>query len=156
MILYHGTYVFFDTIDLRCSMDKRDFGMGFYTTTSFEQANRWALKIGKRSRVKGIVIEYEIEDFKDLKTKEFMVNGEWLDFITKNRTVGGLEHDYDIVIGPVADDTVFNVIDAYFDGDYTKDEAIKRLKAWKCQNQISFHTNNAIEKLKLRGWEYAN
>ena len=156
MTLYHGTYVFFDTIDLNRSMDKRDFWMGFYTTTSFEQANRWALKIGMRNKTRGIVIEYEISDFNELKTKEFIVNGEWLDFITKNWTIGGLEHNYDIVIGPVADDTVFNVIDAYFDGDYTKEEAIKRLKAWKCENQISFHTSRAISKLRLRSWKYAN
>lgn len=42
------------------------------------------------------------------------------------------------------------------DGDYTKDEAIKRLKAWKCENQISVHTYRAIERLKLVRWEYAD
>lgn len=99
MNLYHGTYIYFDQVDLNNSLDKRDFGMGFYTTTNLEQANKWALKIRKAK---------------------------------------------------------FNVIDTYLDGDYTKDEAIKRLKAWKCENQISFHTYKAIKRLKLVRYEYAN
>lgn len=52
MNLYHGTYIYFDQIDLNNSLDKRDFGMGFYTTTNLEQANKWALKIGKRNRTR--------------------------------------------------------------------------------------------------------
>lgn len=40
MNLYHGTYIYFDQIDLNNSLDKRDFGMGFYTTTNLEQANK--------------------------------------------------------------------------------------------------------------------
>jgi hypothetical protein len=156
MILYHGTYILFEKINLEYSLDKRDFGMGFYTTTSFEQSNRWALKMGKRKRTRGIILKYQIDDFNDLSVKNYETDGEWLDFITQNRTIGGLNHNYDIVIGPVADDTVFNVIDAYFDGDYTKDEAISRLKAWKCENQISFHSYKSVERLKFMGWEYAN
>lgn len=156
MNLYHGTYIYFNQIDLNNSLDKRDFGMGFYTTTNLEQANKWALKIGKRNRTRGIILYYEIDSFEELNVKRYDVNEEWLDFISKNRTIGGLNHNYDIVIGPVADDTVFNVIDTYLDGDYTKDEAIKRLKAWKCENQISFHTYKAIKRLKLVRWEHAN
>ncbi|WP_252224116.1 DUF3990 domain-containing protein [Clostridium sp. ZBS2] len=53
MKLYHGIYTYFEKIDLNNSLDKRDFGMGFYTTTNFKQATKWALKIGKRNRTRG-------------------------------------------------------------------------------------------------------
>ena len=76
----------------------------------------------------GIILHYEIDGFEELNVKICEVNETWLDFISKNRTIGGLNHNYDIVIGPVADDTVFNVIDTYLYGDYAKNEAIKRLK----------------------------
>jgi hypothetical protein len=55
----------------------------------------------------------------------------------------------DLVIGPVANDTVFNVIDLYIDGILDKDETIKRLKIRKLFDQWTFCTEKAISFLKF-------
>ena len=81
MILFHGTNKHFDTIDLSTSKDKRDFGKGFYTTTIYEQAEKWAKNQLVRYGGDGsFVKEYEFNTDKNLKMKIFSeMNGEWLE-----------------------------------------------------------------------------
>ncbi len=108
MKLFHGTNKKFYEIDLMKSKDKRDFGKGFYTTTIFNQAEKWA----KNQLVRyggdcSFVKEFEFIERADLKIKEFPeMNAEWLEFVKKCRTEGGIPHDYDIIKGPVANDQV--------------------------------------------------
>lgn len=66
---------------------------------------------------------------------------EWLDFISINRK-GQCEEIYDIVIGPVADDGVYEVVRFYEIGIYDLEETVKRLKVEKLYNQVLFHTEN--------------
>ena len=72
---------------------------------------------------------------------------EWLDFICANRQ-GMNTGEYDIVIGPVADDKVYRVVVEYENGDIDKDTALKKLKVEKLCNQILFHTEKALAYLK--------
>jgi len=150
MILFHGTNKNFDQIDLSMSKDKRDFGQGFYTTTIFEQAEKWAKNQLVRYGGDGsFVKEYEFVENKKLKIKVFSeMNTEWLEFIKQCRTDGGTPHDYDIIKGPVANDNTMRTIALYISGVYTAEQAINQLQYFRVNNQVSFHTEKALHCLK--------
>lgn len=77
---------------------------------------------------------------------------EWLDFIASCRT--GIPHDYDIVEGPMADDTIFNYVQNFIDGKISRDAFWSLAKFKKPTHQISFHTAKALTTLKfLKGSE---
>ena len=89
-----------------------------------------------------------------LKVKRFdRLNEEWLEFIKKNRSKGGLQHDYDVVIGPVADDNTMETVQLYMANILTAEEAVERLRYNKVNNkvnnQVSFHTEKALQYVKL-------
>ena len=65
-----------------------------------------------------------------------------------NRQSDNLDHQYDIVIGPVADDNLYQVLILYENGTYNVSDTIKRLKTYVLKNQISFHTVEALNTLK--------
>lgn len=71
---------------------------------------------------------------------------EWLEFVLSNRN-GDLIHDYDIALGPVADDGVYDTLMDYMRGYLTKEVAIERLKARKYDGQVLFHTDKSLERL---------
>lgn len=150
MILYHGTGIRFAQIDLSKSKDKRDFGKGFYTTTIFEQAEKWAqnqyIRYGTENK---IVKEYAYHSDDTLKIKVFKeMDEEWLAFIKKCRIEGGTPHDYDIVQGPVANDNTMRTIALYISEIYTAKQAIEQLRFFKVNDQISFHTEKALGCLR--------
>ena len=149
IVLFHGTIEDFKEIDLAKSRNKRDFGMGFYTTVLEKQAHSWAKSLANRYSLKEYYVKsYVFHKNDGLKIKKFSeFNEEWLDMVSKNRMNGGIQHDYDVVIGPVADDNTMSTIQRYMDGAITSDEAIKKLKYAKMSNQVSFHTEKAIETL---------
>lgn len=149
MILYHGTGICFKEIDLLKSKDKRDFGKGFYTTTIFEQAEKWAKNQYFRYGTAGsFVKEYEYVSAVNLKIKVFDgMNKEWLEFVKKCRTEGGTPHDYDIIQGPVANDNTMRTIAFYISGVYTVEQVIQQLSFFKVNDQISFHTQEALKCL---------
>ena len=104
LILYHGSNQDFDEIDISKSKDKRDFGKGFYTTTLREQAADWAKALFDRYKGDGILVyEMEFELTSNLSVKSYEgLSEEWLFMVQKNRTLGGIQHNFDIVRGPVA------------------------------------------------------
>ncbi|MCR5124696.1 MAG: DUF3990 domain-containing protein [Treponema sp.] len=77
------------------------------------------------------------------------MNLEWLDFIKNNRANGGIQHDFDVVIGPVADDKTVQTVQLYLLGTINAEEAMNRLRYNKVNNQFSFHTENALKYIKL-------
>ena len=151
LILYHGSNHDFDTIDLSKSKDKRDFGRGFYTTTIRQQAEDWASSLFDRYKGDGIFVyemEFELPGSLSVKTYEGL-SEEWLLMVQKNRTLGGIQHNYDIVQGPVANDKTARAIALYIAGVINADEAIRRLKFNQVNNQVSFHTPAAISCLRM-------
>ncbi|WP_308463849.1 DUF3990 domain-containing protein [Clostridium botulinum] len=76
---------------------------------------------------------------------------EWLNMIKNNRLNGGIQHDYDVVIGPVADDNTMRTVALYVDGIYNESMAIEQLKFSKSNNQVSLHTIRALSKLEFLG-----
>ncbi|MBU3209671.1 DUF3990 domain-containing protein [Clostridium algidicarnis] len=153
LLLFHGTNQLFDNIDLNKSKDKRDFGKGFYTTTLELQSRNWAENMFIRYGKYGIyVMKFKLKDISDLKVKEFKgLDKEWLNMIKDNRLNGGIQHNYDVVIGPVADDNTMRTVALYVDGVYNEDMAIEQLKFSKSNNQVSIHTNKALNKLEFIG-----
>ncbi len=149
--VYHGTNYKFNKIDLTKSKNYRDFGTGHYCTILEKQAISWAKQMYKRRNTGGIYIyEYDLLLSDDLKVKRFtQIDEEWLEFIKFNREKGGLNHNYDIVIGPVADDNTFETVQLFTSGILTLNEAITRLRYNDLNNQISFHTDKAIGLLKF-------
>lgn len=148
MKVYHESYVAVPQPDLTHSRENVDFGKGFYTTPIYEQAEQWAKRFRKQNKT-GIVSEYSFDDssLSDVKVLIFeSYSEEWLDFILQCRTCKDAT-DYDIVIGGVANDRVFNTVELYFDGLIDKAEAIKRLMYEETNLQITFRTEAALSKL---------
>lgn len=154
MILYHGSYLEIAEPDLLHSRPNVDFGRGFYVTPIYEQAAKWCGKFKRRGR-SGIISRYLFEEsHKDrLRIMEFDSYSEaWLDFILSCRS-GKDSSDYDLVIGGVANDRVFNTVELFLDGLIDKNEALNRLRYEKPNLQICFRTEKALELLHFEGSE---
>lgn len=112
MKLYHGTNIDFDHIDINKSKPNKDFGRGFYLSADYEQAKNMAdIKVEQMETGMSLVQEYSISEIemKSLKCMTFDdYTEEWAKFILLNRNNPSAvpAHDYDIVIGPIADDRV--------------------------------------------------
>ena len=149
MIVYHGSNVVVEQPKILQSVRMLDFGVGFYTTSNKGQAVRWAEKVAdRREPSEKIVSLYEFdceEAERNLTIIRFDEPTEkWLDFVCANRSGRKIADPYDIVIGPVADDMVYTVVQFYENGVYDKNDAIKRLKVEALFNQILFHTDRAL------------
>ena len=151
LILYHGSNKNFDVVDLSKSKDKRDFGRGFYTTTLREQAEDWAEALFDRHKGDGIFIyETELELTGDLSVKSYEgLSEEWLQMVQKNRTLGGTQHQFDVIQGPVANDKTMRTITLYIAGIIDANETIRRLQFDQVNNQVSLHTPSALSHLKI-------
>ncbi len=141
----------------RASYRPLDFGTGFYTTTSYDQASRWVKNRLDRdpSAHMGFVTSYEFDETafaaSGLKRLDFPNNPvtvDWFRFIMKNRKLRNPEHGYDIVTGPVANDRVYAVILQYEAGFLTEEEAVARLKPYRLSDQVLFHTERSLAFLK--------
>ena len=154
MKLYHGTNVDFDVIDLTKSNKYKDFGQGFYLTDIRSQAEELA---AKKSRLFGgypIIQEYEFDESllsgAELKVLKFdKPSTEWAEFIFKNRSRdNNFTHDYDIVIGPIANDGVAYLLGRYEEGTLTIEELSDKLDYKKLNSQYFFGTNKSLKYLK--------
>lgn len=156
MRIYHGSTFRVEKPNLEILNYRTDFGKGFYTTTDMEQAKRWAkIKKGRLEKTERseelhqYINVYEYKEDKNLNILNFTeATEEWLKFVYKNRQSDELVHQYDIVIGPVADDNLYQVLVNYENGVYDMEETIKRLKTYLLSNQISFHTLKSLECVK--------
>lgn len=149
MIVYHGSYCIVDNPLVSFSRDALDFGKGFYITKIEEQAINWTNKFKRRGK-KGYLNIYklDIDKVKEIyKVKEFLsYDLEWLDFILGCRAGSNIYLEYDIVIGGIADDRVYNTIELYQDQLIKKDEALKRLQYYKPNQQICIINQEVIDK----------
>lgn len=148
--LFHGSNQTVEKPEIGFSTHKTDFGNGFYATESQRQAEEWARKVCDRSSSGAPTVSiYQFEPSEDLRVLSFKSPcSAWLDFVISNR-VEDAEHDYDIVSGPVADESVYDTIYDYIHGDITKDEAIVLLKPMKMDGQVLFHTSESIKSISF-------
>ena len=141
MKIYHGGYNTIETPEIRISKYTKDFGTGFYCTELKEQAERWS----KRYDTPTVSI-YNFEQNNDLKILHFTeMTEEWLDFIVNCRK--GVVHDYDIVIGAMANDQVYNYISDYVSGILTREQFWVLAKFKHPTHQINFCTMEALKCL---------
>lgn len=155
--LFHGSNEKVTEPKIRPNLRALDFGAGFYLTSNEKQAAKWAKSVLKR-RKKGnaILNSYEFDETKlsALRVLRFeTANADWLDFVVNNRKELLIENSYDLVIGPVANDSTLPVIDDYMDGIYTKEEAVRRLLPQNLTDQYAFLSNRALELLTFEGGE---
>ena len=153
MKLYHGSTVAVRKPSLRPGRQNADFGKGFYTTSNPEQAERWAhIKQEREGAPRAVVSVYEFDetllDSPDWNIRQFTGADEsWLYFVTDCRKPRG--HDYDLVLGPVANDKVFTTVNLFESGVLSAEAAILQLKAYKTYDQMSFHTDKTIGTLRF-------
>ncbi|MBR1931777.1 MAG: DUF3990 domain-containing protein [Lachnospiraceae bacterium] len=150
MIVYHGSVEIIEAPDILHSYRALDFGKGFYVTTVKEQAERWAKrKADIMNKTQGIVNIYRMsENTIDLKEKAFGENlEEWLDFVCDCRDGGKEYSNYDLIVGKVADDKVFRVVDLYHTGIWDRERALKEIKVYPTYDQIAFITQKAIDSM---------
>ena len=140
MILYHGTNADIESIDLTKGLRFKDFGNGFYLTPNRETACRMAQK---RARLFGGTSDLKVRVFPEKASVE------WLLFVDANRDRKSQQpvHDYDIVVGPIADDGVVLQLTNYREGIYSPEEAARLLQDRYLDQQYYFGTERALNYL---------
>lgn len=137
-IIYYGSYCKIEKPQIIEGKYKKDFGTGFYCTILEEQAIKWAKKYDTP-----VVNQYEYNENPKLNIKNFTImTEEWLNFIIDCRN--GKKHDYDIVIGAMADDQVYNYISDLIDGIITREAFWELAKFKHPTHQIAFCTKEAL------------
>lgn len=153
MNLYHGSNLEVNTPRLMPRARALDFGRAFYLTSDFEQAARWArTTVLRRGEGSAVVSFYELDEASASALSWLRFgepNGEWLKYVTKNRTGVSDDADYDIVAGPVANDNTMPVLNLYFKGAYSEEEALRRLLPQRLKDQFALKTDAALACLKF-------
>ncbi len=172
MILYHGSYCIVENPDLQKCAKYKDFGQGFYLTTSKEQAKSFARTVTAKAKVRGLISSQEqfgyvsffrVDDIQDLKTFGFeTANKEWLHCIVAHRKSDAFSDmmnkmkDFDVISGKIANDNTNATILAYMGNLYGKmgsetadNMCISLLLPEKLQDQFCFKTETAVSKLRF-------
>ncbi len=154
MKLYHGGNIGIPEPRIIIPDSKRtvDFGHGFYTTTNYEQAERWSRIRRQRNQNSGFVSIFEapnnLLEIPALKVLRFnSADHAWLDFVMKNRNDLNFQHDYDLVAGPVANDRVYTTLSLFESELLDANETIHRLKTYVLTDQMLFHSEKALRHL---------
>lgn len=166
MILYHGTNLEIQSIDLALCRPYKDFGRGFYTTEILAQAQKMAKRVARIYGGSPIVNAYEIvDDFmnnQELNTIDFgnIPSERWAMFVMNNRNKFfvdyssvncNFDYKYDIVCGPIADDDMA-VLFRQYQNNLLSLEALKNGMSFReLTRQYSFHTERAVRLLKKVG-----
>lgn len=140
-VLYHGTVSEIETVNVKLGRGRKDFGRGFYMSVSKNQAvgmmhkkyreavrrsrgkqeNAFSEKLYEISLAEQIIPELNIKIFE-------RADLEWLDFVLLCREQGGMPHNFDLVVGPTADDDTALCLKAYWDGLYGKTGSVEAKK----------------------------
>lgn len=154
MILYHGSLEQVICPEIREPNRTLDYGSGFYTTTSFKQAEDWVRrKMKEKETNAGYVNVFDFDEEVQKRVNCLIFDApteEWVDFVMQNRTQKGFSHSYDIVFGPVANERVYAAFALYEGGLLSKQELIAALKTYKLVDQYLFHTEIALKYLTFK------
>lgn len=152
--IFHGSLDKVMLPEIRVPNRTLDYGCGFYTTTSFQQAEEWVLR-HRKDKVKpfcGYVNVYEI-DIDEVKNGNCLwfdrPTEEWVDFVYSNRNDRNFQHNYDFVYGPVANDKVYAAFTLFESGLINKRELIAELKTYTLVDQLLMHTTESLKVLKF-------
>ena len=149
MIVYHGSNIVVEKPDVNHSFRPLDFGKGFYVTTVREQAVRWANRKAVVDGSAPILNTYEMSENPDTLLKKSFSDDleEWINFVCNCRDGKQDYAKYDIIVGKVANDKVFRVVDMYHSGIWDLKRALEEIKVYPSYDQIAFITQRAIDAL---------
>ena len=148
MIVYHGSNVEVPVPRILQNGFYKDFGYGFYCTSYEKQEKRWAMT----RKGESILNRYEYRLHPDLKVLSFVeMTDEWLDFVVDCRR--GIEHAYDIVEGPMADDQIWNFVEGFVAGRIPREAFWGLVKFNYPTHQIVFCAEAALSTLTFEGSE---
>ena len=154
MIVYHGSNIAIEAIDLAKCRPNRDFGRGFYVTKFRRHAENMAKSMGRKHNSEGVVTEFEYHESAFTrhicKIKHFeKYDEDWLDFVVLNRNKNSPQpaHEFDIVESPVANDKIQKRIDNFLRGEITKSDFLEELKWHAETHQICFCTDGSLQTL---------
>lgn len=154
MLVYHGSNVAVEKPEIRKPNRNLDFGMGFYTTMNAEQAHSFSRIVCNRRGGNSVVSTYNFDHETAqnvLKIKTFSyADEEWFDFVCDKRMGRYKGEEYDIIIGPVANDTVYLTFLGFLAGITSREEALKQLKIRELFNQVTFCTDNSLKFLSFK------
>jgi len=167
-VVYHGSTSLLDKIDVTMGKPYKDFGRGFYVTESKFHATNLARRnkriemsrYGRSCKAYLYTYELDMSGLSVLSVKEFInADFEWVQFVLANRKTRTRTHNYDVVIGPTANDDTMVVLNAYLDGiygDVGSDDALgillKNIEAENLPEQIYFGTEKAVALLTQTGY----
>lgn len=140
---YQGDNKVLDEPKIYLDGSYKDFGYGFYCTNFEKQAKRWALT----KKNKHVVNVYSYTENKNLNCLIFKeMSDEWIDFVVSSRQ--SIKHEYDIVEGPMADDTIWNYVDDFARGLISRTAFWELVKFKYPTHQIVFCTEAALKCLE--------
>ncbi len=139
MILYHTSQIEILVPDIHCGRKNADFGQGFYLTPDYDFTYRWVWQ-------DAIVNRYEL-DLEGLRVHSFSRTMEWFEYIFHNRRAEDTL-DADIVIGPIANDTIFDTLGIISSGYLSSEEALRLLMIGPEYTQVAVKTAMAAKQLK--------
>lgn len=144
--IYHGSNVEVSSPRILQNGFYKDFGYGFYCINLERQAKRWTMT----RKGKTVVNRYEYVPDKNQKILSFSeMSDDWLDFVVSCRR--GIEHDYDIVEGPMADDQIWNYVEGFMEGRVSKAAFWELVKFRYPTHQIVFCTEEALKTITFKG-----
>ena len=144
MLLYHTGFLEIKEPDIHYGRKNADFGQGFYLSDKEEFSRRWATE----KKDHDTYINYYELDLNDLKIKTFERNAAWFDYIYHNRKgYPDVYAEYDLIIGPIANDTIFNTFGFTTSGFLTQEESLKLLDIGPEYTQIVIKTEKAVNNL---------
>ena len=154
MILYHGSNMAVQKPRLMPTRRLLDFGTAFYLTSVFEQARKWsehAVKMRESGIATVSVFEFDSACLPNLRVLKFdSPDHPWLRFVAANRTGKPMKDEYDLIIGPVANDQSIRTVNDYLKGYFSEDIAIQLLLPQKLKDQYAFKTEAALACLQFK------
>lgn len=146
IIVYHGSNVAVSCPRIMINGHYKDFGYGFYCTRIEKQAKRWAIS----RRGDSVVSHYTYTENPNLKMLIFdQMTEKWLDFVANCRL--GIEHSFDIVEGPMADDQIWDYVESFIAGEISRAAFWELVKFKYPTHQIAFCTQAALQTLHYEG-----
>lgn len=146
MKVYHSSNMVVEHPDIQHSRKYLDFGRGFYMTTLYEQAERYALRFKRRGQqawLNTYELEFEAGSWNVLRFETY--DKQWLDFVAQCRD-GKDVGDYDLVVGGIANDKVILTLDRYFSGEISQEEALGMLRFEKPNIQYCIRSERMLKE----------
>lgn len=142
--LFHAGFSVIKEPDIHIGRRNADFGQGFYLTANSEFAHRW---VRERKGEQTIVNTYEL-DTGNLTIRRFHRDEEWFDYIFGNRNNFPDDLNADVIIGPIANDTIYDTFGIITSGFLKREDAMCLLLIGPEYEQVALKSDKAVKQLK--------